>query len=253
MYCEELAFPLIDGVLNLCDSFSGIRPKELPMPSLKSQMRGKLASAHGKRTNTSNNLWICFSPKLDQDISLASNNELIYWLSVLESDPGIRSFEFGSVVEIKLGDTEKYRSIELIKVVLRGGKEEYHHISSSAKEEAEYEIDCLEKNGEHGKILYKAITEDFIAHRSKRAATLLGILSFVAQIRGKAWRFEEENILNVLKILRGGTVGEVIEQCDQYDPMIVMGVFAKFTFQEKVVIHDLATKGLGRATRWALK
>ncbi|WP_095108345.1 hypothetical protein [Pseudomonas sp. Irchel 3E20] len=223
------------------------------MPSLKSQMRGKLASAHGKRTNTSNNLWICFSPKLDQDISLASNNELVYWLSILESDPNIRSFEFGSIVQVRLGDTEKYRSLELIKVVLRDGKEEYHHISSAADKEAAYEVDCLDKNGEPGKFLYKAVTEDFIAHHSKYAATLFGILPFVAQIRCKAWKFEQDNILNLLKMMREGTVGELIEQCIQYDTMIVMGVFAKFILQGKVVVHDIVARGLGRATRWALK
>ncbi|NMY78209.1 hypothetical protein HBO01_05920 [Pseudomonas rhodesiae] len=223
------------------------------MPSLKSQMRGKLASAHGKRTNTSNNLWICFSPKLGQDISLASNNELIYWLSVLESDLDIRSFEFGSVVEVKLSASEKYRSIELIKVVLRDGKEEYHHISSAAEKDLTCELDCLEKDGEPGKILYKAVTENFIVHHSKHAATLLGVLPFVAQIRGRAWRFEEDNILNLLKMLRGGTVGDFIEHCGQYDPMIAMGFLAKFILQGKIVVHDLASKGLGRATRWALK
>jgi len=223
------------------------------MPSLKSQMRGKLASVHGKRTNTRNNLWICFSPKLDKDISLASNNELIYWISTLESEPSIRSFEFGVMVNIRIGDAENFRSIELIKVVQKDGKEEFHHISSAAKSDAISEIDFMTSNGEVGSISYRAISEEYIALHSKRAATLLGVLPFVAQMRGKAWRFEEENILNVIKMLRSGTIANLIEQCNEYDIMIVVGLLAKFTLQGKVDIHDLVPKGLRRATRWSLK
>ncbi|QOH69633.1 hypothetical protein IGB31_18850 [Pseudomonas putida] len=223
------------------------------MPSLKSQMRGKLASVHGKRTNTRNNLWICFSPKLDKDISLASNNELIYWISTLEPEPSIRSFEFGVMVNIRVGDAQDFRSIELIKVVQRDGKEEFHHISSSSKSDAVSEIEFMTSNGEIGSISYRAVSEDYIALNAKRAATLLSVLPFVAQMRGKAWRFEEENILNIMKMLRSGTIGNSIEQCNEYDAMIVVGLLAKFALQGKVELHELVPKGLKRATRWSLK
>ncbi|MEX5502260.1 hypothetical protein Q1J61_00575 [Pseudomonas putida] len=222
------------------------------MPSLKSQMRGKLASVHGKRTNTRNNLWICFSPKLDKDISLASNNELIYWISTLEVEPSIRSFEFGVMVNIRVGDAQEFRSIELIKVVQRDGKEEFHHISSSSKNDSVSEIDFMTSNGEIGSISYRAVSEDYIALNSKRAATLLSVLPFVAQMRGKAWRFEEENILNIMKMLRSGTIGNLIEQCNEYDAMIVVGLLVKFALQGKVELHELVPKGLKRATRWSL-
>ncbi|WP_339232490.1 hypothetical protein MHH62_03415 [Pseudomonas sp. FSL L8-0168] len=223
------------------------------MPSLKSKMRGKLAAAHGKRTNTRNNLWLCYSVKLNQDLSLTSNNEVIYWLADLEANRNIKSFKFGYNLEIKLDDTkESFKPIEAIMVILEGGDEEIHHITSRSGQLAAMPAMVRHMDGSERLTIYRAITEDYLVLRAKYAARLLRLLPFVAQMRYKKWPFEEETILNTLKILGSGDVQKIIDHVCVAEEMIVIGVVAKFIFQGVIKQTDLGTTDFGRSSWWSL-
>lgn len=223
------------------------------MPSLKSKMRGRLAAAHGQRTNTTNNLWLCYSVKLNKDLSLASNNELIYWLADLESNRNVKSFKFGYNIQIEVNDAkENFKPIEAIQVILDTGYEEIHHITSKIGHVDAFSATFRFEDGSVRDITYRAITEDYLVIRAKYAARLLRLLPFVAQMRYKKWPFEEEIISNTLKILKSGDIQEVIVNTSLSDEMIVVGIVAKFIFQGVIKQTNLSMSDFGRSTWWSL-
>lgn len=227
--------------------------KVLSMPSLKSKMRGRLAAAHGQRTNTTNNLWLCYSVKLNQDLSLSSNNELIYWLADLESNRNVRSFKFGYNINIQVNDPkEAFKPIDAIQVILDTGYEEIHHITSKIGHVDAFSATFRLEDDSVRNITYRAITEDYLVIRAKYAARLLRLLPFVAQMRYKKWLFEEEIVLNTLKILKNGDVQEVIANTPVSDEMIVIGIVAKFIFQGVIKQTNLSMSDFGRSTWWSL-
>jgi hypothetical protein len=223
------------------------------MPSLKSKMRGNLAAAHGQRTNTTNNLWLCYSVKLNQDLSLASNNELIYWLADLESNKNIKSFKFGYNLKIQTNDSkERFKPIEAIQVILDDGVEEIHHITSKIGQVAAISAMIRHEDGSERLMTYRAITEDYLVLRAKYAARLLRLLPFVAQMRYQKCPFEEEVILNILKILKSGDIQKVIVHALAHEEMIVVGIVAKFIFQGVIKQTNLHAADFGRLTLWSL-
>lgn len=223
------------------------------MPSLKSKMRGRLAAAHGQRTNTTNNLWLCYSVKLNQDLSLASNNELIYWLADLESNRNVKSFRFGYNIQIQVNDPkENFKPIEAIQVILDTGHEEIHHITSKTGNVDAFSATFCLKDGSVRNITYRAITEDYLVTRAKYSARLLRLLPFVAQMRYKKWPSEEEIVLNTLKILKTGDIQEIIASTSMGDEMIVVGIVAKFIFQGVIKQTNLSMSDFGRSTWWSL-
>ncbi|WPO97536.1 hypothetical protein SFA35_12700 [Pseudomonas sp. HR96] len=223
------------------------------MPSLKSKMRGRLAAAHGQRTNTTNNLWLCYSVKLNRDLSLASNNELIYWLADLEVNRNVKSFKFGYNIQIQVNDPkDNFKPIEAIQVILETGCEEIHHITSKTGHVDAFSATFQLEEGSVRNITYRAITEDYLVIRAKYAARLLRLLPFVAQMRYKKWPFEEETILNTLKILKSGDIQEVISSTSMSDEMIVVGIVAKFIFQGVIKQKNLSMSDFGRSTWWSL-
>lgn len=216
-------------------------------------MRGKLAAAHGKRTNTTNNLWLCYSVKLDQDLSVTSNNELIYWLADLESNRNIKSFKFGYKLEIKVDDSKvNFKPVEAIKVILESGVEEIHHLTSKVGEVAAISALVRHEDGSERFMTYRAITENYLVLRAKYAARLLRLLPFVAQMRYQKWPFEEEAILNTLKILGSGDIQKVLTHGCVAEEMITVGIIAKYIFQGVIKQTDLSVADFSRSSWWSL-
>ncbi|WP_339465022.1 hypothetical protein [Pseudomonas sp. EA_65y_Pfl2_P74] len=222
------------------------------MASLKSKLRKGLMSSRGFRANTRNNLWLVYSNKLNTDVSLASNRELIYWLAKLEVDPLIECFSFGYQASLKLdGAQDKYSSVEVIKVDYSDRPFEFHHLSSGASETKCFRIPFLSEVGEEVEVTYVQVHEGYLAAQATFCVRLLKVVSFVAQIRDGTWKAETENISNVVRSFKNGTVQDLIELCHGIDVMIIIGICCRMVLSGQLIL-DLELNEFGRKSKWRL-
>jgi hypothetical protein len=222
------------------------------MASLKSKLRKSLMSSHGARTNTRNNIWLVYSHKLNMDMSLASNREAIYWLTVLETDPLVESFTFGYQAQIKPDKTQgKYRCVEVIKVDYCDRTFEFHHLSAGMGDTKLIRIPFLNEAGQEGEVTYAQVYESYLATQAVIGVRLLKVLSFVAQIRDGCWAVETENITNLVRSLKCGTIQSIIDLCDEIDTMIVVGICCRMILSGQIIL-DLEVREFGRKSNWRL-
>ena len=225
---------------------------ENPMASLKSKLRKSLMSSHGARTNTRNYIWLVYSHKLNMDMSLASNREAIYWLTVLETDPLVESFTFGYQAQIKPDKTQgKYRCVEVIKVDYCDRTFEFHHLSAGMGDTKLIRIPFLNEAGQEGEVTYAQVYESYLATQAVIGVRLLKVLSFVAQIRDGCWAVETENITNLVRSLKCGTIQSIIDLCDEIDTMIVVGICCRMILSGQIIL-DLEVREFGRKSNWRL-
>lgn len=228
--------------------FFGVRM----MATLKSKLRGSIMSSHGVRKNTRNNLWLSYSQKLGLDLSLASNSELIYWLSDLEAEPTVRNFAFGHMAKVKIdSNVAKYRNVDLIKVELTDGTEEFHHISGEVGNLRRVSITFCNEFGIDQQGTYVQISKEYLATKSRRASRLLTVNAFASQLRGNDWEHEIVEVGNVIKILKRGTVEKILALCPLMDPMIALGIFSKMALAGYITL-DLRDQSFGRHSSWSL-
>ncbi|WP_434570368.1 hypothetical protein J3P88_16605 [Pseudomonas sp. Z3-6] len=222
------------------------------MSSLKSKLRGNLLKSHGERKNSRNHIWLSYSFKKGGDITLASNNECIYWASELESNPDIKDFLFGVEVVIQYPWEETARKREVILTETRTGATEFHQLVSGMKGERREMVAVFENGSNTSEVATNFFDTKNLASAATRSVHWLKILSFAAQIRDELCLAETNWVNLFLRTNRTGDVRQLLISSTVYDPMIILGVFARVALQGDIGL-EFVSNVFGRNTRWTLR
>lgn len=226
------------------------------MATLKSKLRGKLMSSHGARKNTRNALWVVYSPKSQKDLALASNNECVYWVTHLETDPTISSFQFGYEAEMKLVGDDKFRNSEVIRVERTSGEVQIHTLSAGDGGIKESKIALRERFAgravvEERQVTFVRVYYDHIRQQARKATRTLTLIGYASQIRGRKYNATKRAVELTLLALKAGKVEQILLATSRHDPMVVLGVFAEKVLAGGVEI-DLTELPFGNHSYWKL-
>lgn len=222
------------------------------MASLKSKLRGHLMASHGARRNTRNNLWLAYSIKSGADITLASNNECIYWASRLESNPLIKTFRFGCELNAKYHWEDKFKKREFIAVETEAGGYEFHQLITGEVTETQCEVEVRDRLGVHETIRVTLFNTKNIGQLAMLSTRWLQVMAFSNQIRNEKCVVESDQVNLLIRSLLKGTVGGLLDRTPRHDPMKVLGAFAQEALLGTVTL-DLESQCFGRNTFWAMK
>ncbi|MCF5651758.1 hypothetical protein GIV49_19650 [Pseudomonas syringae] len=227
------------------------------MASLKSKLRRKLMESHGSRKNTRNAIWLAYSPKSKSDVALASNNECVYWLTHLETDPAIKSFHFGYEAELKFESEDGFRKREIIRVELQNGETQAHVLSAGdggvvRNTVAIFALFPGKAVKEERQISHIRVHSDHLRQQAQKATRVLKMIGFASQIREHRHDVVTAAVELTLLALKAGRVEQLLLATSRHDPMVVLGVLAEKILAGGVEI-DLETRALGNHSYWKLK
>lgn len=222
------------------------------MASLKSKLRGRLMASHGARRNTKNNLWLAYSLKSNADITLASNNECIYWASRLESNPRIKSFRFGCELSAKYAWEERFKKREFIVVETDDGGYEFHQLISGDITETYTEVEVIDHQNELDRVQVTLFNTKNIGQLAMLSTRWLQVMAFSNQIRNEKCVAESDQVNLLFRSLLQGTVGGLLDRTQHYEPMKVLGVVAQEALHGTITL-DLESRCFGRNTFWSLR
>jgi hypothetical protein len=226
--------------------------REGEMTSLKSKLRGNLLKSHGQRKNSRNHIWLTYSFKKRGDITLASNNECIYWASRLEAGHEVKDFTFGTEVIIKYPWEETARKREVILVEGPSGMIEFHKLVSGAKVTEKEMVTLFENGSLAGEVPLTFVDAKDLASMAISSVQWQKVLSFAAQIRDEMCS-AEANWLNLFFRTNGaGDVNQVLINSGVYDPMKILGVFARAALKSEIEL-DFSSIAFGKSTKWILR
>ena len=222
------------------------------MASLKSKLRGHLMASHGTRRNTKNNLWLAYSVKSSADITLASNNECIYWASRLESNPQIKSFQFGCELNAKYPWEEKFKSREFIVVEPEAGGYELHQLITGDITETHSEVEVRDHQGVQENVRVTWFNTKGIGQLAMLSTRWLQVMAFSNQIRNEKCATESDQVNLLIRGGLKGTVGGLLDRTPHHEPMKVLGVIAQEALFGTITL-DLENQCFGRNTLWSVR
>lgn len=206
-----------------------------------------------KKSAAKANVWLFYSMKLDKDVQMVGDLEMLYWVSELEIQPSVRSFKFDCEVEIVIeeGGKERLEKITATKVEYENGSIEFQVIDTKKEDSFEkvvvpirYAIEGLNKNG-----LLVAISA---AHLGKFSRSQLGfwlqIIAFVSQARGYDLRHEMGQVGMSISLYKEGTIAELLESVSIADRALAVSAICRTILQGSIVVD--ATASFGHNTHW---
>lgn len=226
------------------------------MTTLKSKLRANLMSSHGARKNTRNALWVVYSPKSQADLTLASNNECVYWITHLETDPGIRAFQFGYNGELKFESEDVFRNREAIRVELLNGEIEIHILSTGDGGLIKDNIILRERFAskavlEARQVPLVRVYSEYLRRHALKATRMLKLIGFASQIREHKHDVTTAAVELAVGSMKAGRVQQILFSLTRHDPMVVLGVFAEKILAGGIEI-DLAEQAFGSHSYWKL-
>lgn len=221
------------------------------MVSLKSKLRGKLMASHGERRNTKNNLWIAYSIKSGSDITLASNNECIYWASRLEGNPLVKMFRFGCELNAKYHWEDKFKKREFIAVETEMGGFEFHQLITGDISETQCKVEVRDRLGTQETVSVILFNTKNIGQLAMLATRWLQVMAFSNQIRNEKCVVETDRVNLLIRSLLKGTVGGLLERTLRHDSMKVLGVIAHEALLGTIIL-DLESQCFGKNTFWTM-
>ncbi|MGY3303835.1 hypothetical protein ACVK1X_003134 [Pseudomonas sp. PvR086] len=227
------------------------------MATLKSKLRANLMSSHGARKNTRNALWVAYSPKSRADLSLASNNECVYWITHLETDSGVRAFKFGYHGELKFEGEDSFREREAIRVELTNGEIEIHVLSAGDGGIIKSTVILRERFAsravvEERQVPLVRVYSEYLRQHALKATRMLKLIGFASQIREHKHDITTAAVELAIGSMKAGWVEQILLSLSRHDPMVVLGVFAEKILAGGIEI-DLAEHAFGSHSYWKLR
>lgn len=223
------------------------------MVSLKGHRRKQLMSS---RTGSHNgSLWLCYSPKIDKDLTIISDREMVYWVSELESNPKVRSFEFDAEVEVCLAPgSEAFECIKCTWVDCADGTVELHVIDSREnvdKELKAVDIRCRRSGQPERDAQVVRIPHVRLVLVSKFMGFWLQVIAFAAQVRGYDLEVEIEILDSQITLDKEGTIRDLLSSVSIQDQALAIGAISRMILKGAIQV-EVGSAGFGNHTQWRL-
>jgi hypothetical protein len=213
--------------------------------SLSSNARSKILKAYRNRGTGMGQLWLHYSYKLEKDIILTSDYQLIWWILELETNKSVKSFELD--VDLYLSVNKKnFQNYPFDGLVtnVKGGNE-LHKIGNSAELENGVQ-GCDERNRNFD---IKVITKESLLANKILSIRWLKPIAYVAAIRGQEYRACTNALAYVINQTPSGVLGNILDVMEEFDSPVVVGILGRFAIQGYISL-DLMSSGLNRHTSW---
>jgi hypothetical protein len=223
------------------------------MTSLKGHRRSQLMS--GRKTNGKNrSMWMTYSPKMDDDLVLLGDLELIHWASELEPNPNILSFRFDEDISVdwRLDGSDEFEVLRVIWVECAGDVIELHQIDASEQFETNPQILPVRfKGADHAthQAQLVRISAARLKLNSKQLSFWLKVIAFVSQVRDCDLDYEAALVVSMVALEGEGTIRSLLSVLPIPDPAIALGIICKGILSGSIQAKADA-KGFGYNTPW---
>jgi hypothetical protein len=205
-------------------------------------VRNSIRHAYKVRGRRNENIWIVYSIKLDEDLLIKSDSELIHWLMHLETNAEVVSF---SLRDLAAGNDAIIGAAE---ARYKNGGVFCHYISYGVMDEEGH------SNSEKGE---RASGDDAIVYTiadltraAPYAMAWLSALAFAAAIRGQIQAPTAESVERYVSETRNGCIKDIVEALHDHDESVVIGLIVRFAIKGKLNLK-IEKKGFGYLTEWS--
>lgn len=221
--------------------------------SPKSNIRRTVLSAYRARGRSINNLWLVYSPKTDSDWILPSDRQLVHWLSFLEANPEVVTFDLSPDPIISHdGDEPKATELDAI-VTLRSGHIEWHEVKAGrikGASEQESQLIAQTRASSKQRVTYRRFDDTELEPTVRFAMRWLKAIGFAAAIRGKDHIPTRTALALRLKEQSQGHIKDILKLMEDYDSPVVLGLLVRLASQG-IISLDLDKVSFGLQSRWA--
>jgi hypothetical protein len=154
--------------------------------SPRSMLRRSIPDVYRARGHRVNNLWLVYSVKTDRDWILQSDQQLIYWITFLEANPEVITFDLAPDPGGYLEDKE-FNSVKIDAIAyFRDHHIEWHDIKAEAnRREMSNTLSQKQEAAHEVGVIYRIFKDDDLRLNAKLAVRWLKALGFAAAIRGQ--------------------------------------------------------------------
>jgi hypothetical protein len=188
--------------------------------TLPSKSRMQVLRAYRSRGRANRNMWLVYSQKTNRDWMLGSDRHLVHWITFLETNPDVRTFELESVDGLSSpGAAVTEKGVDAA-VELRDGQLEYHLLILSGRRKSPHSPDNV-----YADKRVRVFTEVDLFPRGEEAMRWLHLVGYCAGIRDEEQQEATLACIATLRGLRRGTLSQVLESLTDFDPQVTIGVF----------------------------
>ncbi|MFM0476317.1 hypothetical protein [Paraburkholderia strydomiana] len=208
--------------------------------TLATRQRNRVFEAYRSRGRANRNLWLVYSIKTDRDWILQSDLHLVHWISFLEVDPNVVTFEIGSdppdpgvdaVARMKDGSSEKHRITSMIDLPATDELLSTSTIDSKRTQQIRY------------------FQEGDLRPLSLEAMRWLKVVCYGATIRGERQHQATTSVLGTMMTSGAGKIRDVLDYSPNFDIQIIYAVIARAAIKGDISL-DLSREGFTTETNW---
>lgn len=204
--------------------------------SPKSQQRQHVMSAYRGRGHRNGNLWLLYSYKTKRDWIIGSDQRLVHWVTRLETDPAVKSFDLApDELPFDARATAQFSRVER-----RNGVIEWHTVQGNKAEGLE------PAQAATGILVFNHCDLKACAQAAVR---WLKPISYVSTIRDQSLVQIHTALIAVVRDLQSGTLSDVLQVMSGFDPSSVIGVFVRFCISGWVSM-ELSSQRFNLLTTW---
>lgn len=219
--------------------------------SPKSLLRRSIRDITRSRGHANHNLWLAYSPKIDQDLVFPSDRQFIHWLYFLELNPEVASFDCAPGV-IASHDGIESRGTELDAIaVYRNGENEWQEVKAGVVLDPSDESQFAAQRNAAKKFnaAYRIFNDNDLRPIALIAMRWHDLISYAAVIRGEAHTQYQNDLITHMRERTSGSFLMLYEALPHLDPEILIGVMVRMAAKGFITI-DVSKKPFGDATRW---
>lgn len=221
-------------------------------PTLKSSVRNTTLAKYRARGKDVSNLWLVYSPKTDSDWILPSDRQLLHWLYFLEANVEVQSFDLHPD-SILSKDDDEVRATELDAIVYyHNGQQEWHEVKAGKNRDElsqQSQKRAQSTAASNARVIYKRFNDVELKPIMKIAMRWFKAIGYAAAIRDEQHTRCNNEVVMVVKELRVGTITNILNKMEEYDPAIVLGLLIRMAINGVIKI-DLSKRTFGLLTPW---
>lgn len=210
-------------------------------PSLPSRQRARVLETYRSRGHRNSNLWLVYSVKLDQDILFHSDRSLVHWLSFLETDHSVSSFQ---PIDADLAARLSMGTASATMVDRRGQPLELHVVGSSCANVTTVETSAGVAN-------VRVITVEELQMRSRAALRWLKAIGYAGIYRFRDHAPVLNQLLPLLNQRWTGNVECLVEDLPGIARPAIYAAVVKLAI-EGVIDLDLSSHSLCGTSIWKM-
>ena len=236
-----------EAIFYLCSRCSSMKSTK----AVKGHLRNRLIRTR-KKTAGQANIWLFYSLKLNLDVPIIGDLEMLHWVSELETQPQVRHFTMDFQVEISLQESgESFEEITVIRVENVDGSIEFQQVDSKQYDSCE-KVSVPVRYKVENRIEKSRLVVVPAAHLqafSKLSLSFwLKVIAFVSQVRGYDLSYEMGQVGISISICRGGTIGSLLDSMSIADTALAVGAICRCVLQGNIIVDGQESFGLN--TQW---